>query len=172
MFTVTVNDQDTSYHIRFEKGQPLLNDAAFGWDIVSLPNRPGTPNQYSILRGGRSFTAEVVTVDAATKTVTLLIDGTRQVVQLRDRFDLLLEQMGMSQTVSSRLTDLKAPMPGLIVSVNAAPGQTVQKGDILLVLEAMKMENTLKASAEATIKTIRIHPGDRVEKGQVLVEFA
>ncbi len=171
MFTATVNDQ-TTYRVRFEKDQPILNDVPVDWDIVRLSDRnSGTLNHYSILWGGRSFTAEVVSVDAGTKTVTVLINGKRQVVQLKDRFDLLLEQMGMGQAATAKVADLKAPMPGLIVGLMAEAGQAVHKGDTLLILEAMKMENTLKAAAGATIKTIRVKPGDRVEKGQVLVEF-
>ncbi len=165
MFSATVNDQIT-HQVRFEKNQPLLNDIPFDWDMVQLSER-----MFSVLRNGRSFQVAVVQVDAGTKTVMLLIDGRQQVVQLRDRFDLLLEQMGMSQTATTKLADLKAPMPGLIVGVLVEPGQTVQKGETVLILEAMKMENTLKASAETTIKTIRVKPGDRVEKGQVLIEF-
>ncbi len=66
---------------------------------------------------------------------------------------------------------VKAPMPGTIVSVNVSNGQSVNEGDVIAVLEAMKMENILKAVGDGIIKTIRIAKGDRVEKGQVLVEF-
>ena len=62
-------------------------------------------------------------------------------------------------------------MPGLIVGIHVQSGDAVKKGDSLLILEAMKMENVLKAPADATVKAIRTTKGDRVEKGQVLVEF-
>jgi biotin carboxyl carrier protein len=66
---------------------------------------------------------------------------------------------------------LKAPMPGLVVRVLAEPGQAVARGAGVVVLEAMKMENELKASSDAKVKAVRVRPGEPVEKGQVLVEF-
>ncbi|HLL94438.1 MAG TPA: biotin/lipoyl-containing protein, partial [Spirosoma sp.] len=84
----------------------------------------------------------------------------------------LLEKMGMSNAVSAKVNTLKAPMPGLIVGINVAVGDTISKGDSVLILEAMKMENNLKAPGDGTVKAIRAIKGDRVEKGQVLVEFS
>ncbi|MFL5516572.1 MAG: acetyl-CoA carboxylase biotin carboxyl carrier protein subunit [Gemmatimonadales bacterium] len=66
---------------------------------------------------------------------------------------------------------LKAPMPGLVVRILAEPGQGVTSGAGVVVLEAMKMENELKAPADARVKAVRVRPGEPVEKGQVLVEF-
>ena len=63
-------------------------------------------------------------------------------------------------------------MPGLIQSVDVEVGQVINKGDILLVLVAMKMENAIKAPADATVKAIRITPDSSVEKNQILIEFA
>ena len=60
---------------------------------------------------------------------------------------------------------------GLIVDVRVTPGQAVLKGDPLLVLEAMKMENILKAPTDGTIASIRVALRDSVQKGQVLVQF-
>ena len=66
---------------------------------------------------------------------------------------------------------LRAPMPGLVVRVLATAGQRVVPGAGVVVLEAMKMENELKAPAEGVVKVVRVGPGEAVEKGQVLVEF-
>jgi len=66
---------------------------------------------------------------------------------------------------------LRAPMPGLVVRVHAGPGDRVTAGAGLVVLEAMKMENELKAPAAARVRSVRVAPGQAVEKGQVLVEF-
>jgi biotin carboxyl carrier protein len=66
---------------------------------------------------------------------------------------------------------LRAPMPGLVVRVLVEPGQEVKQGAGLVVLEAMKMENELKAPAVVTVGAVRAQPGQAVEKGQVLVEF-
>jgi biotin carboxyl carrier protein len=66
---------------------------------------------------------------------------------------------------------LRAPMPGLVVRVLVEPGQMVARGGGLVVLEAMKMENELKAAVDGTVRTVRVGTGEPVEKGQVLVEF-
>jgi len=66
---------------------------------------------------------------------------------------------------------LKAPMPGLVVRVQVEAGATVAVGSGVVVLEAMKMENELRAASAATVRTVRVKPGEAVEKGQVLVEF-
>ncbi len=67
---------------------------------------------------------------------------------------------------------LKAPMPGLVVRVEVQPGQAVVEGQGVVVLEAMKMENELRASAAATVAAVRVAPGAAVEKGDVLVEYS
>ena len=77
----------------------------------------------------------------------------------------------MGNATASKVNELKAPMPGLIVAIRVQPGQVVQKGDPLLVLEAMKMENILKAPADAVVKAIRVGLRDNVQKGQVLISF-
>jgi pyruvate carboxylase subunit B len=66
---------------------------------------------------------------------------------------------------------LKAPMPGLVVRVQVETGQAVAAGAGIVVLEAMKMENELRAGAAVTVRAVRVRPGEAVEKGQVLVEF-
>jgi biotin carboxyl carrier protein len=66
---------------------------------------------------------------------------------------------------------LKAPMPGLVVRVLAEAGQQVTAGAGIVVLEAMKMENELRAASVSVVKTVRVKPGEAVEKGQVLVDF-
>lgn len=66
---------------------------------------------------------------------------------------------------------LRAPMPGLVVRVLAQPGQEVGAGQGLVVLEAMKMENELKAAAAGTVDRVHVTPGQAVEKGAVLVSF-
>ncbi|GAB3334556.1 acetyl-CoA carboxylase biotin carboxyl carrier protein subunit [Larkinella ripae] len=166
MFRASVNDQD-SFEIDFSGDQPVLNGQLLTWDLVRLNDR-----QFHILHQNRSYTAEILHLDTTEKTATLKINQSIHQVKLRDRFDLLLEQMGMSAANQARINDIKAPMPGLILSLSVQPGDTVRKGDTVLILEAMKMENVIKSPADGTIKTVRINRGQTVEKNQILVEFS
>jgi propionyl-CoA carboxylase alpha chain len=67
---------------------------------------------------------------------------------------------------------VRCPMPGLIVSLAVAEGEEVKAGETLAVIEAMKMENILRAERDGTIKTIRVKPGDSVAVDAVIMEFA
>lgn len=164
MYTTTGNSSPVT--IDFGPNGPVLNGEPFTWDLVKLTDRT-----FHIIHQNRSYSAEVLDLNAAEKTVSLRINGHIHTIRLKDRFDRLLEQMGMSNAATTKINQLKAPMPGLIVGINVAIGDTVSKGDSLLILEAMKMENNLKAPGDGTVKSIHATKGDRVEKGQVLVEF-
>ena len=66
----------------------------------------------------------------------------------------------------------RSPVNGIVIKVNVAPGQPVQANDLLLVLEAMKMETNVSAHSAGTVKNVRVAPGDSVTVNQVVVEFA
>jgi len=144
-----------------------LNGQPFAWDITDLG-----AGRFHILHEDHSYNAEVVEANYTAKTITLKLNGKRVELQAKDRFDLLLERLGMSNAAAAKVNELKAPMPGLIVDIRVQPGQAVQKGDPLLVLEAMKMENILKAPADGTVGNLKVNLRDNVQKGQVLVQFA
>jgi biotin carboxyl carrier protein len=164
MLQATVNQR--TFSIETTPEGTLLDGQPFPTDWVEI--RPGV---FHVLQNGRSLTVEVRGTDYAAKTFTLRVNGTEYVVQLKDRFDQLLDQLGLAGAATARLDALKAPMPGLIVSVVVQIGDAVKKGDTLLILEAMKMENVLKAPADAVVKAVRVEPRQNVEKGQVLIEF-
>ncbi len=166
MLKIKVNESQ-EFEVKREKENWFLNSELFDGDVVQLG-----PNHFHIVWQDRSFNVEVVEQDAPTKSTTLKINGRLVTTSAKNRFDLLLESMGMSQAISNKINEIKAPMPGLIQSIAVQAGDTVQKGDTLLVLVAMKMENAIKAPAEATVQAIRTEAGSSVEKNQVLIEFA
>jgi acetyl/propionyl-CoA carboxylase alpha subunit len=155
-----------SYEVDFDNGRPILNGSPLSWDLTRIND-----TTFHILHNNKSYSAELVQLDKATKTIKLKINGMVQAVELKDRYDLLLEKMGINGSAASKLNSVKAPMPGLIVKINVAAGDVVRSGDALIVLEAMKMENVIKSSGEATVSQVKIKKGDSVEKGQVLIEF-
>ena len=82
-----------------------------------------------------------------------------------------LDKMGMSAGADEKMDSVKAPMPGLVLDILVEAGQAVNKGDNLLILEAMKMENIIKASGNGVVKSININKKDAVEKNQLLIEM-
>lgn len=113
----------------------------------------------------------VVIEDLPDGDVRVTLDGHRSDIHVKDAKALLLERFGFADSASGAAREVRAPMPGLVLAVAVEPGQTIQVGDRLLVLEAMKMENELCAEAEATVKAIHVAPGDAVGKNEVLIEF-
>jgi biotin carboxyl carrier protein len=143
-----------------------LNGEAFKLDMIEA----GT-NRFHIIRDNQSYNAEIVNFDEVEKTYNIKVNGNIYSVALKDKFDLLLQSMGMDALASKKVNDLKAPMPGLVLDIRVKVGDAVKKGEPLIVLEAMKMENILKASADVVIKKIAVEKGNAVEKNQLLLLF-
>jgi biotin carboxyl carrier protein len=102
---------------------------------------------------------------------TISVRGERWEVEAVDERTRHIRSLTGAATRDRGAAALKAPMPGLVVRVLTEPGQAVSRGAGVVVLEAMKMENELKASADAKVKAVRVRAGEPVEKGQVLLEF-
>jgi biotin carboxyl carrier protein len=148
------------------KEQWMVNGQLLSWDVRPLGN-----GNFHILYQNKGYQAEVIKIDQESKTVDLTIDGNKYSIQLRDKFDLLLEKMGMTSHTAVKVNTVKAPMPGLIIDLRVKDGDTVKEGDPLLVLEAMKMENIIKAHGDGIVKKVKVKKGDSVEKNQVLIDF-
>ena len=143
-----------------------LNGQPFDWDISPLGN-----NRFHILKNSKSYNAEVIEANYLEKTFKIKVNNAIYNLVAKDRFDVLLEQMGIGSASKSKVNNIKAPMPGLIWEVKIQVGDVVKAGDVVLVLVAMKMENALKASGDGVVKSIKIVKGNTVEKNQVLIEF-
>jgi biotin carboxyl carrier protein len=157
---------NATFEISQQQGDWMVNGQPFAWDIVKIAD-----NHFHILHKNKSYRAELIKHDVETKTFTLKLNGKTHTVKLKDKFDLLLEKMGIANAGASKLNHIKAPMPGLIIDLKVKAGDSVKAGDALLILEAMKMENILKSLGDGIVKNIKVKKGDSVEKSQVLVEF-
>jgi biotin carboxyl carrier protein len=113
----------------------------------------------------------LVSFDEEEKSYKIKVNGNVYTVALKDKFDLLLQSMGMDALAAKKVNDLKAPMPGLVLDIRVKVGDVVKKGEPLVVLEAMKMENILKATNDVVIKKIAVEKGNAVEKNQLLLLF-
>lgn len=158
--------KESNFKIEEAEGALLLNGKKADYNIATLPN-----GMISLLFEGRSYTAILKSVDPVEKKITLSLNGQDFSFTVQEPIDLLLEQMGMGGMAAKKAESVKAPMPGKVLKVMATPGQEVQKGDGLLILEAMKMENVLKATQAATVKQVMIQEGAAVEKGALLIEM-
>ncbi|MFD2519713.1 acetyl-CoA carboxylase biotin carboxyl carrier protein subunit [Emticicia soli] len=159
-------DDTTTFEVSEQKEGILLNNQPFDWDLKKISDK-----DFHILKDNKSYNVEVVEANYAEKIFKLKIGDTIHTVNLKDRTDLLLEKMGMSSTKSAKLNDLKAPMPGLIYEMKVQVGDEVKKGDILLILVAMKMENAIKATGDGKVKSLKVKTGETVEKNHIIMEF-
>lgn len=129
------------------------------------------PSQFSLVRNGRSHRVLVLKEDRENNTVHLRIGAGNYTVRLEDEQSRLIKTLGLEKA-SVKIREIKAPMPGLVLNILVKAGDTVQKNDPLLVLEAMKMENVIRAPADAVISAIPAVKGKAVEKGHLLISFA
>jgi len=134
---------------------------------VDLPAAEGNPVRSVRLNGASHRVLAERTPDG---TWILRVDGVRHDVQLLDRGQKAARD-AQRRLGGGGPTPLKAPMPGMVVRVEVAPGDLVEPGQGLVIVEAMKMENELRASHTARVRAVHAIPGTAVEKDAVLVEF-
>jgi 3-methylcrotonyl-CoA carboxylase alpha subunit len=122
----------------------------------------------AIRLGNDTFTAAVVRRAANDGGIdyTVFADGASQRLRLVDRLDVT-----QYEAVAAGEGSVRSPLPGKIIDLRVKPGDTVSRGQPLLVLEAMKMEHTLAAPADGTVKSVRYAVGEQVPEGAELVEF-
>lgn len=101
----------------------------------------------------------------------VFVKGTEIEIEIED-FRLAQAKKVAGMSISGTATkNVKAPMPGLILEVKVEPGEEVHQHQQLVVIEAMKMENVIKSTADAIIKKVSVRPGMSVEKNDLLIEF-
>lgn len=157
IYTISVNGQ---YDLEVDKA------TAQKLDIKSQMD-----GSWHVLKNKKAYIAKVVSVDFANKLIQLNLNGKTFEVSIADNYDRLVKQLGLSVVSSVKVNEIKAPMPGLVLNVAVEIGQEVKKGDGLLILEAMKMENVIKSVGDGVVKDILIKKGTAVDKGQLLIQM-
>jgi biotin carboxyl carrier protein len=165
MLKIKVN-KDKIFEFKAEKNLQYINGQPVDIDLSRISDK-----QFHLIFNNKTYQAEVVQSDQESQLYILKINGKYCEVKVSDLADQLLEKSGLNSGLSNFLNELKAPMPGLILDILAAPGQKVSKGMPLLILEAMKMENIIKATGEGEIKSILVKKGEVVEKNKILIKF-
>ncbi|MBK6881488.1 MAG: acetyl-CoA carboxylase biotin carboxyl carrier protein subunit [Flavobacteriales bacterium] len=162
----TINS--TKEAIVLERATPSAPWTPAGEDAADLV-RTG-PSSFSLVRNGRSHRILVLKEDRENNTVRLRIGAHTFTVQLEDDRSRLMHTLGLDKA-TAKVKEVKAPMPGLVLNILVKAGDAVKKNDPILVLEAMKMENLIKAPGDAIIGSVHAEKGKAVEKGQLLVSF-
>ena len=144
----------------------ITTESISALDIIEV-----SKNNFHILHHKQPFKATILKGDINTKTYQVLVNNNKYEVQLKDDLDILIDKMGFSIGKTKKVNEIKAPMPGLILDIIVEIGQEVKEDETLLILEAMKMENSISSPRNGVIKTIGIKKGEAVDKGALLIEF-
>jgi len=155
-----------SHNLEVAKDEVKLDQVAVDFDYLPLRNRHS-----HIIYKHKSYNVEIIEENRSNKTLVLKVNGTIYQVEVADQYDELLKQLGMDYAKSNKVADVKATMPRMVLNILVERDQEVKKGQNLLVLEAMKMENMIKAPADGIVKNILISTGDKIEKNTVMIQF-
>jgi len=169
MYSITLNGNKTvktDLKLNETQFEGTLNDALIKGDLMKINDY-----QYHILYNNKSYNIDVVKLNTEEKSMVLKVNSIKFTLQLKDKYDALLHSLGLDNLASKKVNEVKAPMPGMVLKVLVNEGDEIKKGDALLVLEAMKMENIIKSPTDGTIKKIAAIKGVAVEKNQLLIQF-
>ena len=163
-FEVQIKNQKLSLDI--DEDHHLIKngheDQAYSLEVLN-------DGRYLLRVGLKTYTVDDITIE--NRVVHLSLNGQRYSVGIKDEQALLLESLGFTQQLATAQNALKAPMPGKILDVLHQKGDKIKKGDPLVILEAMKMENELTSPSDGEIDLVHVQPGDSVEKNATLIEI-
>ncbi len=169
MYSIQVNqnkNHKTDLRLNGQIIEGLLNGKSIQGNLIKINDY-----QFHLLYENKSYNIELIKVHEEDKTMVLKINAHKYTLSLKDKYDELLKNLGLDNIAAKKVNDVKAPMPGMVLNILVTEGDTVKKGDALLVLEAMKMENILKSPSDGVIKKIAVSKGVAVEKNQLLIQF-
>jgi biotin carboxyl carrier protein len=164
------------FTISIEEGQPRQVSLdgvaqAVDWLRIGGAEAASRTGRYSLLLGQRSYEVVVRQLgpdEDSGQRYEVLVEGQPFEVRLEDERERALASLAGGGHESGDAT-IKAPMPGLVVNLPVAPGELVQRGQTVAVLEAMKMENDLTAPRSGVVKDIKVAKGQAVNQGQALL---
>jgi pyruvate carboxylase subunit B len=163
-YIVDLNGERTELHVN---GETITVD---GHGVLAKVDEiDGTPVR--IVTIGSEVHRVILRKGSTRGAYTLWVDGFRFDGEAVDERTRTIRDITAVSSKATGPAPVVAPMPGLIVRVNVAVGDSVQAGQGIVVMEAMKMENELRSSGHGRVKAVNVQPGKAVEKGTVLVEL-
>ncbi len=158
---------NTNYIVQVNEFEFSFNaEESASADLIKNPDA-----SYNLIINNHSVHATILEHDQLTKHLVTEVDGEIFQVSIKDELDQVIDQMGFNTVFKKQIKEIKAPMPGLVLEISVSEGQELKEGDKVLILEAMKMENSIMMHTDARIKKIVVKTGQAVEKGQVLAEL-
>ena len=130
---------------------------------------PISSNSYSLIINGKTY---YLTITPKAGGYEVTVNNHTHFVEIKDKLDLLLEKYGMKSDTSNSSGEIHAQIPGLVSRICVESGDSVDQGETLCILEAMKMENEITSPKSGTIKKIFITSGSNVNKGDILMEIS
>jgi biotin carboxyl carrier protein len=140
----------------------IVDGTTYDVDFDAISDQP----VYSMIVDGKSYEAYMYPSDEGWQ---VLLQGRLYSAVVEDEREKRLRAAAGGRVADRGDFHLKAPMPGLVVSIPVGEGQEIQKGDVLLILESMKMQNELKAPRSGRVARLRVKVGDSVEQRQTLL---
>ena len=169
MYSIIVNGNKkfkTKLNIEKNVFEGTLNDLFVKGDFIKINNY-----QYHFIFQEKSYTVDIIKLNIEEKKLMLKINSIKFDIELKDKYDELLHNLGLDDLAVKKINEIKAPMPGMVLSILINEGDVVKKGDSLLVLEAMKMEQPLKAHKSGKISNLNISVGDTLASGTLLCKI-
>lgn len=167
MLQIKINNKKEFSLEKINENQVSVNENVHDKDIQKISER-----EWSLVLNNQSYNIFLESFNAEEKTAKLKINGKVAEVKINTKLDLLLKSMGLESAGKKKIASVKAPMPGLVVEIKIAAGDEVKKGDALLILEAMKMQNVIKSPVDAVIKAVKVEAGMSLEKNETMILFA
>jgi biotin carboxyl carrier protein len=162
-YATTIGETEFVIEI-LERGRISVNGKVMEVDFENISGQP----VYSMVIDGKSYEAYVYEGEDEWQVQLL---GQQYPVRVVDEREKRLRAAAGGTLADAGEFHLKAPMPGLVVSVAVEPGQQVEKGAVLVILESMKMQNELKAPRAGTVTRVKVKAGETVEQRQTLVSI-
>ena len=160
-----VRVEDSTFEIEITSDLVRINGESVLVDLATLEKT----NDYSLIQDGIS--RPIQALKRGRGAWDILYNKRRFYVNVLDRLGRAIKAVELQESEVQHPEAIIAPMPGTIVSVEVEEGESVEAGQGLVIVEAMKMENEVRAQAAGCVQVIHVASGDAVEKGKILVEL-